>query len=76
MKQRPTTSNYLLCLSNRGYKASLIAHKVYAQLPDEEGMKHGMVRVIDETGEDYLFPSRLFASIDLPRTIRQRLATT
>ena len=75
MKRRGTTKSFLLCLSNRGYPASLIRHKVYAQVPDEEATERGLVRVVDESGEDYLFPVRLFAAIDLPKDVRLRLAT-
>ena len=75
MKSRAKSSRYLLCVSNRGYKASLIPRKVYAQLPDDVATRRGLVRVVDESGEDYLFPARLFAAIELPKDVRQRLAT-
>ena len=75
MKRRARTKGFLLCLSNRGYRASLIPHKVYRQIPDDEASEHGLVRVVDESGEDYLFPARLFAAIELPDSIRLRLAT-
>lgn len=76
MKRRVGTRHFVLCVSNRGYQASLIAHKVYEQIPDREGSDKGLVRVVDESGEDYLFPSRLFAAIELPRDVRLRLATS
>jgi hypothetical protein len=75
MKLRARSSSYLLCLSNRGYKASLIPRKVYECLPDDVATKRGLVRVVDESGDDYLFPARLFAAIELPKDVRQRLAT-
>ena len=63
----------MLCLSNRGYRDSLIPHKVYLQLPDDDASECGLVRVVDESGEDYLFPTQLFAPIELPPEIRVRL---
>jgi hypothetical protein len=63
----------MLCLSNRGFRDALIPRKVYLQLPDEKASQHGLVRVVDESGEDYLFPAQLFAAIELPAEIRVRL---
>jgi hypothetical protein len=67
--------NYVVCLSNRGYSASLVQRRLYEQLPDADAAKRGLVRVIDESGEDYLFPQALFAEIEIPGAIRERLAT-
>ncbi len=61
-----TTPCYLLCLNNRGLPASLESRKVYVSLPDVEAMRLGMVRVVDESGEDYLFPQERFVEITLP----------
>ena len=57
---------YVICLSNEGFKASLEVRKVYVALPEPRSEQHGLTRVVDESGEDYLYPSRLFAEIDLP----------
>jgi len=64
---RSTRSPYLLCVSNRGYRMSLMVRRVYRRLRDPLGDETGLVRVVDETGEDYLFPKRLFVEVDLPR---------
>lgn len=56
----------VLCLKNAGYRSSLDVRKVYRALPDREAKKHGLVRVIDESGEDYLFSSRYFVRLQLP----------
>lgn len=66
---------FVLCLSDRGYAASLVQRRLYEKLPDADAAKRGLVRVIDESWEDYLFPQTLFAAIELPRAIRERLAT-
>ena len=62
-----------LCLRNKGYEVSLERRKVYQVIPDREAARHGQLRVIDESGEDYLYPATFFALIRLPRTIRRRV---
>jgi hypothetical protein len=71
-----SAKQYLICLNNEGYAASLETRKIYEALPDEDADKRGLVRVIDESGEDYLFPKARFARIDLPRAIEQALAAS
>ncbi len=61
----------LLCLSNDGYEASLETRKVYVALADALAAKHGLVRVIDESGDDYLYPGKFFAAVDLPPSLRR-----
>lgn len=67
MTRRNNGLRFLVCISNRGYKASLITRRIYRSLPDPEGAKRGLVRVVDESGEDYLFPASLFVAIELPK---------
>ncbi len=67
-------SSYVVCLSNEGYRVSLIVRKIYRSLRDLAGGKRGLIRVIDESGEDYLFPARLFAPIRIPQGLEKRLA--
>jgi hypothetical protein len=59
--------HYVLCVSNRGFRASLMIRRVYRVLPDPTAETRGLVRVVDETGEDYLYPERLFVAVELPR---------
>ena len=66
---------YVLCLSNRGYGASLVVRRLYERVADPEAAKRGLLRIVDESGEDYLFPEELFAAVELPSAVRQRLAT-
>ncbi len=61
-----TTDSYVLCIKNRGYAASLQTRMVYRTVSDPEASSHGMLRIVDETGEDYLFPASFFVRIDLP----------
>ncbi len=61
----------VLCLRNKGYEASLERRKIYQVLPDRDAASHGQMRVIDESGEDYLYPAAFFVPITLPRTLRR-----
>ena len=56
----------MLCVENAGYGASLVVKKVYQALPDPAGEAHGMVRIVDDSGEDYLYPATYFVGIDVP----------
>lgn len=68
------TTRFLLCVSNRGYAASLIKQKVYKQISDPTSERHGMVRLVDESGEDYAFPSKLFVNLQVPMTATRAFA--
>ena len=57
---------FAVCISNKGYAASLEVRKIYRLIPDKAGAKNGLVRVIDEMGEDYLFPEEYFVALRLP----------
>jgi len=69
-----TSTQFVVCLRNNGYEASLEPRKIYQVLSDKEAESHKMLRVIDETGEDYLFPASLFSPISLPQTLVKELA--
>lgn len=60
-----------VCLKNDGYEAALERRKIYVILPDEAAAKHGLLRVIDESGEDYLYPRKYFAALDLPPVLKR-----
>ncbi len=55
-------------MKNADYEASLEVRKIYETLPDPAAAGHGQIRVIDESGDDYLFPQEYFISITLPKT--------
>ena len=65
--------NLLICVDNTGFEASLEARKVYERLDDPRGEELGMVRVIDESGEDYLHPASLFQPIHVEERLERRL---
>lgn len=60
---------FVVCVRNTGYPASLELRKIYQALSDEDAGAHGLVRVIDESGEDYLYPQKLFVAVDLPQEV-------
>lgn len=74
MKDRQDTSpRFAICLNNTDYPASLERHKVYRVIFDEEAAQDGDIRVIDESGEDYLYPAEYFAVIALPPAVERAL---
>jgi len=72
MRKR-TRKSFAVCLSNDEYEASLEPRKIYVVLRDAEAERNGLLRVVDESGEDYLYPRSRFASIRLPRGLQQAL---
>jgi len=70
---RRPRSSYVLCVRNRGYRASLELRKVYRQIADAWAHRHGLIRIVDESGEDYLYPRPYFVSIPIPRAARAAL---
>jgi hypothetical protein len=63
----------VVCLSNEDYPASLEKRKIYIALRDPSAEKSGLIRVIDESGEDYLYPRKFFRSIVLPQSLKRAL---
>ena len=66
-------TSYALCIDNGGYPESLEVRKIYPVLPDEKATSRGYIRVIDETGEDYLYPAKYFVPIQLPPEVAKIL---
>jgi hypothetical protein len=65
--------HFAICVQNEGYPASLELWKVYRVLPDEKAAKHGLVRVVDESGEDYLYTESWFVPIKLPQAAEKAI---
>ncbi len=65
---------FVVCIKNQDYSASLEIRKIYQTLPDPEAIAHQMIRVIDESGEDYLYPSGYFMAVELSEPLQQALA--
>jgi hypothetical protein len=64
-----THSNFVICIENSEYPASLETRKIYQVVPDEDAEKIGHIRVIDESGEDYLYPESCFIDANLPKAV-------
>ncbi len=67
MAKGNSSRQYLLCVKNGGYPASLEVRKVYRAIADEAAAARHYVRVVDESGEDYLYPESYFVPIELPK---------
>ena len=65
----------VICVKNDGYEVSLELRKIYLAVPDADSEQHGLRRVIDESGEDYLYPGSFFVEIALPHPIRRAVLT-
>ena len=66
-------AKYVICTRNSGYEASLELRKLYAVVADAAAGRHDQIRVIDESGEDYLYPRSYFLPVDLPDPVADRL---
>ena len=66
---------YALCINNKDYEASLIPRKIYEIIPDERAKKDDFVRVIDESGEDYLYHNSHFVFLELPVEVEKALVS-
>jgi hypothetical protein len=63
-------TQFVICIDNSEYPASLEKRKIYETVPDAEAAKLGQIRVIDESGEDYLYPIEYFVEANLPEKTR------
>jgi hypothetical protein len=74
MKQlRKPSLKFVVCVNNSEYPASLELHKIYRVVPDEDAEADGDLRVVDESGEDYLYPAERFVSISVPEAVQKSL---
>ena len=73
MSQRKPAFKFAVCIENEDYEASLELHKIYRVLTDKDAELDGDIRVIDESGEDYLYPADWFVFIELPRSLEKSL---
>lgn len=71
MKGHESKKRFVVCVKNDGYAASLELRKIYQILRDERAAEHCLVRVIDESGEDYLYPQDFFVPIEVPQAVER-----
>lgn len=74
MKRSRNGTRYVVCVANRGYRVSLVVRRLYPVVPDRDAEQRGLVRVVDESGDDYLYPKKLFAAVDLPSALAKKFA--
>lgn len=67
-----STKHFVICLKNTGFEVSLETRKIYETLPDQAAFKHHQVRIVDESGEDYLYPADIF--IEVPQALETALS--
>ena len=72
-KDHAIERQFAICIRNDGYQASLEVKKIYEVLPDVDAVRHRQLRVIDESGEDYLYPESFFIPVDLPAATQRAL---
>jgi hypothetical protein len=75
-RSNETAFRFVVCVENGEYPASLELHKIYRVLPDEVAAADGDLRVIDESGEDYLYPASYFLPIRLQRETEKALESS
>ena len=74
MKRKKTVPpQFAVCMKNTGYPSSLELHKIYRVIPDEDAAEDGDIRVVDESGEDYLYPAKWFAELKVPQEVQESL---
>lgn len=61
----------VICLDNSSYEVSLERRKIYVAIPDAKAQKHGQLRIVDESGEDYLYPAEIFIEAEFPQSVRR-----
>jgi hypothetical protein len=68
---RTQAKQLVVCIDNEGYAASLEKRKIYIALRDAAAEQHGLLRIVDESGEDYLYPKKSFRPINLPPAVKR-----
>lgn len=71
--QQPSPRRFAVCVKNEGYEASLERNKIYILVPDPDAEQDGDIRVVDESGEDYLYPAEWFVPVDVPEAVEASL---
>lgn len=71
--RRPKSEKYAVCLYNAGYEAALEVRKLYTVIEDADAEANQLIRVIDESGEDYVYPMRMFQRLNLPAEVQRAL---
>jgi hypothetical protein len=76
MAHKASRTHFAFCIKNDDYAASLEVRKGYLFIPDDQAAKHQMLRIIDESGEDYLYPAGYFVLIEMPAAAERAFVLT
>jgi len=71
--KKPQTKQLVVCISNDDHPASLEKRKIYVAIRDSAAEKLGLLRIVDESGEDYLYPKAFFCTIALPQSVKRAI---
>ena len=72
-RRTDATPRFVVCIDNSGYQASLELHKIYSVIPDQMAIQDGDLRIVDESGEDYLYSAARFVAIDVPKALERAM---
>ena len=72
-RTKDSAPRFVVCIDNSGYEASLELHKVYSVVPDPDAVQEGDLRIVDESGEDYLHDSGRFIAIEIPKVLERAM---
>jgi len=70
---KDSTPRFVVCIDNSDYGASLELHKIYPVVPDPDAAQDGDLRIVDESGEDYLYSAVRFVAIDIPKALERTM---
>lgn len=73
MSEEKNSLRFVVCVDNDGYPASLELHKIYRVIPDPDAETDGDLRIVDESGEDYLYSAERFVAVELPQSVEDSL---
>jgi hypothetical protein len=68
-----SSPRFVVCIDNSDYAASLELHKIYRVVPDEDAAQDGDLRIVDESGEDYLYAASRFVGIEVPEALERAI---
>lgn len=72
-RSNDSAPRFVVCIDNAGYEASLELHKIYSVVPDPDAAQDGDLRIVDESGEDYLYSAERFVAIDVPKSLERAM---
>jgi hypothetical protein len=73
MRRKDSTPRFVVCIDNADYQASLERHKIYMVVPDPDAARDRDLRIIDESGEDYLYAASRFVAIAVPKALERAM---